>query len=326
MPSPSDSNPKHGGVALVLLLTLLTIAASFAVYHFYSQSQGEAYANETTDLAVATSLALHKLESQASESDLARIQNKISAYRSRSDADPAVLQNWEKSLDMIEQQLAQDRALVTAMEQRLATLDSTSPSANIEAFDAEIKALDRTLNTDASNRLAREWAAKRRGIMAEIQSVSATIIAKSFPSGAKTYLNGEFIGLSSLGIQNVRKGKHLLAFEKDGYLRAEREIEITESGKVEPPVVELKTASLPLSIQVTGGKKKSKVSISIEKTADNNRDILLFIEEKQGREATFDNAPLGSLIVSVTVDNRLAAEKVIENGAALNGTLEIVLE
>ncbi|MDQ8187045.1 PEGA domain-containing protein [Pelagicoccus sp. SDUM812002] len=320
------SNPRRGGIALVLLVLVILLSVGGLGYYYFTANAQERYASETVQLAKATSQAIYRLNERSPRGDLDKIHAQIALYQARDDADPKLIESWTKQSKTIEESLAKRDAQAAQMQTRASEFSSDSSLVELETFDAEIKEFAKSLDQGTRNRLLTAWSQRKNQILAEIQSVSATIIAKSFPSGAKTYLDGEYIGLSSLGIQNVRKGKHLLAFEKDGYLPTELEVLVSQSETIEPPLVELQLAVRPIQVAVVGGKQRAKISVSLEKTADNNDDIILYIDEQEGREATFSQAPLGRIRLSVTADLRLAAEQIIENREGLQNPIVIDLD
>lgn len=326
MRNSKDPNSKQGGIAIVLLILVLLLAAGGAGYYYFTETSKESYADETVQLATATSQAILQLDERSSPSDLQRVRAQITKYQARTDADPSAIEIWTQQSKAIETKLIERDDLAAQWQKRALAFDSNSSLTELETFDTQIKAFTQKLDQATRNRLLVAWSQNKNQIMADMQSVSATIIAKTFPSGAKTYLDGEYIGLSSLGIQNVRKGKHLLTFEKEGYLPAELEVIVTKSGKLEPESVELELAVHPVSVTVIGGKKRAKVSISLEKTADDNDDIILYIAEQEGREATFAEAPLGRLRISVTADFRLVAEQVIDNKTGQDTPIQLDLD
>lgn len=320
------SNPRRGGIALVLLALVILLSVGGLGYYYFNANAQERYASETVQLAKATSQAIYRLNERSPRGDLDKIHAQIARYQARNDADPKLIETWTQQSKAIEESLGKRDAQAAQMQTRASEFDLNSSLAELEAFDAELKAFVKDLDQDTRNRLLVAWSQRKNQILADMQSVSATIIAKTFPSGAKTYLDGEYIGLSSLGIQNVRKGKHLLTFEKNGYLPAELEILVEKSGTIEPPRTELQLAVRPIQVTVIGGKKRAKISVSLEKTADDNDDIILYIDEQEGREARFDQAPLGRLRLSVTADFRLAAERVIENRDGLETPIVVDLD
>lgn len=326
MQNRPTSNSRHGGIAIVLIVLLLLLSIGGIGYYFFSETNKENYASETVQLAKATSQSIYQLNERSPRSSLDSVHTQIARYQARADADPKLVENWTEQTKAIEDAFAERDAQVDEMKKRVGTFSSNNSPAELDAFDAEIKAFTKGLDQSSRNQLLVAWSQNKNQILAEIQSVSATIIAKTFPSGAKTYLNGEYIGLSSLGIQNVRKGKHLLAFEKDGYLSTELEVLVDKSETIEPGLVELQLAVRPVQVTVVGGKKRAEISVSLEKTADNNDDIILYIDEQEGREATFSEAPLGRLRLSVTADLRLAADQVIENREGLQNPIVINLD
>ncbi|MDQ8203567.1 PEGA domain-containing protein [Pelagicoccus sp. SDUM812003] len=322
----TPENRSRGGVAIVLILVLFLLAAGGAAFYFYTESSKESYAAETIQMASDLSKAVIRLDENATAGEIQRVRNQISEYLARTDAIPSARETWIAHIETIESKREERMAKVEELNKRVAEFPLSSSAQELEAFETELKALSRNLDTETRNELLSTWSQRKQRILTEINSVSATVIAKSFPSGAKTYLDGEYIGLSSLGIQNVRKGTHLLRFEKEGYLPAEIEVEVTRSGQIEPPAVDLQMATNPVSVKVVGGKMKAEISVSIEKTADNNKDIILYIEEQKGREATFDQAPTGTILLSVTSDLRLAHEQVIINQPGDDQVIEVVLE
>ncbi len=318
--------PKHGGIATVLLLVVLLVAIASGGYYYFRESSKASYAAETVQLATTTSQAILQLSERSSTSDLQRIQSQIAAYQTRRDADPSAIQTWTQQTQTIEAKLIARDELADQWQKRASEFSPDSTLAELEAFDAEIKAFTKTLDQSTRNRLLVAWSQRKNQIMADRQRISATIIAKTFPSGAKTYLDGKYIGLSSLGMQNVRGGKHQLSFEKEGYLPAQFDVLVTKSETIEPPVVELQLATHPVKVIVVGGKKKAKISISLEKTADDNDDIILYIDDQEGQEATFSKAPLGRIRLSVTADLRLAAEQVIDNKVGQDAPIQLNLD
>lgn len=319
-------SPRHGGIAAILLVLFLLLAVGGGGFYYLKEANKETYANETQQLAAATSQAIRQLSGRSSQDDLQRIRKKIEVYQTRTDATRTAIDTWTEQIESIEAKLEKRDLQTETIRQRISEFDSNATVAELETFDVEIKNFTKELDQTTRNKLLVAWSQKKNQIMAEIQSVSATVIAKTFPSGAKTYLDGEYIGLSSLGIQNVRKGKHLLTFEKDGYLDAQLEVLVTKSEQIEPPVIELQLAVNPVHVTVTGGSKRAKISISIEKTADNNDNIILYIDEQTGRDLTFEKAPLGRLYISVTADSRLAAEQIIENKTDQDTTVLLDLD
>lgn len=325
MQTTMATSRNHGGVAIFLVILILLLGIGGAAYYYYNIESEKNYADETVTLATTTSQAVLQLNDSSSVEDVQRVQKLINTYVSRSDSVPSASQTWNEQITVVKDKIAERKSLADEMQARVSSFDSNSSTAELEAFEAELKEFTRALDSQARNQLLGAWSQRKKSILAEMRSVSATIIAKTFPSGAKTYLDGEYIGESSLGIQNVRKGKHRILFEKAGYLPAELEILVEESGTLEPEIVELQLATNPISIKVSGGQKKSKISISIEKTADGNRDIILYIDEKEGREVSFPEAPLGLLNISVTADLRLVSEQTYENVSGEEQVIEIEL-
>ncbi len=326
MQDRSYPTPKHGGIATVLLLVVLLVAIAGGGYYYFKQSSAESYAAETVQLATATSQAIRQLSERSPTTDLQRIRSQIAAYKTRTDAEPTAIETWTQQIQPIEAKLIARDELADQWQKRASEFSPDSTDVQLEAFDAEIKAFTKTLDQSTRNRLLITWSQRKNQIITDTQNAAATIIVKTFPSGAKTYLEGEYIGLSSLGIENVRSGKHQLTFEKEGYLPAKLDLIATAGEKTEPVVVELQLATHPIKVIVTGGKKKAKISISLEKTADDNDDIILYIDEKEGREATFAEAPLGRIRLSVTTDHRLATEQTIDNKANQDTPIQLNLD
>lgn len=322
---PHPTNPRRGGIAALLIILLLIVSAGGAAFYYFKEANKEDYQTETIQIATSISQSLRQLDESPTSQELHNLQKQINNYTSREGADLSALESWNSKLQKAKTQIAENDLQANEFQNRIESFDSNNSIAELEAFEKELKPFAHSLDPFTRNRLLENWNQRKKAILAEIRSVSATIIAKTFPSGAKTYLNGEYIGLSSLGIQKVRKGQHLLTFEKDGYLTAELEVTVTQSEKIELETIELQLATHPVSVTVTGGKKNSKILVSIEKSADNNKNLLLYIDEKQGREVVFENAPLGSLTISVTLDNRLAHEQAYTNTTAQTKPLKIDL-
>lgn len=305
-------NPRRAGVGVILFIILLVVGASGAGYYFLQEQTSKEYAAETIAMAVDTTRSLSALERQPSSDGIRDAKRKISTYLERTDATTEAKTAWNEKIAKLEQLLEERSDRLDSLMKSVADFDLESPQSQIDALEAEIAEAVLQLDGNSRNQVKSAWQKRKKQIEDNYRSVSATLVLKSVPSGAKTYLNGEYMGLSWLGLKNVGKGTHTVAFEKAGYTRVETTIEVTESGTIEPEPIELPFETGVLKVTVTGGKKRSEFSVSIEKNAENNQDIILYIDEKFGRETTFENAPSGRLRLSVSEGYSEVAERFIE--------------
>lgn len=315
-----------GGIVKGLMFTILALAVAGAVFFLFDRSQRAAYAEETEQMAAAISDAVERLDQKATRDELARLARNIESYLARRDADPALRNEWEAKLDEIESRLADNAGQLATLQQQAAEFPSDSTPQERREFEERLEEFAKSLNIADRHQLLSAWTKRKQELETNIGGGSATVLARTHPSGAKTYLDGEYIGLSSLGVRNVRSGRHVLAFELDGYKREQIEIEVPEKGELQIEPVELQLITSPVTIVVTGGRKQSDLAVSLEKVADDNKDLILYFDEKSGREVVFEDAPVGELRVSVTEGTREAASRIIESKAEGENRFDLQIE
>lgn len=300
---------SSGGVAIavVLIVALLALVGG-AGYLFLQKQQEAAQAEETRAMAAAIGQAVYALDDRATADDVRRVRQQINTYREREGINPSVLQPWDEKLAEVESTIEARRTELTALLERARGFSMDSSRTDVDAFDDEVAAFARSLTPISRNELLNAWNQRKREILAAIESVSATLRLRTFPGGARAYLDGRLLGTTPLGVGRVRRGTHEVRFEKEGHRPVEITIDVTESTTIEPATVELpfETGGLQVVVTGAGAGPDLPVEVGLEKADDS--DFILYSERQPGRDVHFAGVPVGAIQVFVYQDQRIVGQ------------------
>jgi PKD repeat protein len=138
-----------------------------------------------------------------------------------------------------------------------------------------------------------------------------SISASSYPDGAVVSLDGAYLGISAITMDNILKGPHVVLFEKFGYFKCEKEAIVyanlptqVHCDLTEIPELKLKLATEPSKIPAEGN-SESKITIWIEDNNENKIsvpvDVTVELRTNRGKIERQVKIPAGHASATATL-------------------------